>query len=437
MNIGVLGLWHLGSVTAAGLAALGHRVIGLDFDEQRVTDLNRGVAPVFETGLAELIAQGLASGNLRFSSAMSDAIDLDLLWVTYDTPVDAQDKADANFVVQQIERALLEMRTDLLVLISSQLPIGSIHRLEQTMRSHGHNRPSRFAYSPENLRLGHAVNDFLHPARVVVGIRSDTDKDLLRQVISSITDSIEWMSVESAEMTKHAINSFFAASVVFANEIALICERVGADAKEVERGLKSEPRIGARAYLAPGGAFAGGTLARDIGFLNQVAGENDLSTSLLSSVLPSNDAHKSWAQEKLLDLFVDLRRLTIAVWGLTYKAGTDTLRGSMSVDLCDWLVRQGATIRVHDPAVPALPARWSGVLRRFDDPISALEGADALVLATEWPVYRGVITDESIRTHAGLVVLDANRFLTNLAGSKGLLRYFAVGMPLEDRRHDA
>jgi len=437
MNIGVLGLWHLGSVTAAALAELGHRVVGLDFDEQRVTDLNTGVAPIFETGLAELIARGLASGKLRFSSTMSDAADLDLLWITYDTPVDAQDNADVNFVLQQVERALLEMRTDLLVLISSQLPIGSIHRLEQTMRSHAPNRQCRFAYSPENLRLGHALNDFLHPARVVVGIQSEADKVLLQQVISSITDSIEWMSVESAEMTKHAINSFFAASVVFANEIALICERVGADAKEVERGLKTEPRIGARAYLAPGGAFAGGTLARDIGFLNQVAGANDLSTPLLSSVLRSNDAHKSWAQNKLLDLFADLTRLTITVWGLTYKAGTDTLRGSMSVELCDWLVRQGATIRVHDPAVKALPARWSGVLLRFDDPIAALEGADALVLATEWPVYRDVITDESIRTRADLVVLDANRFLTTLADSNGLLRYFAVGMPVEDRRHDA
>jgi len=218
MNIGVLGLWHLGSVTAAALAELGHRVVGLDFDEQRVTDLNTGVAPIFETGLAELIARGLASGKLRFSSTMSDAADLDLLWITYDTPVDAQDNADVNFVLQQVERALLEMRTDLLVLISSQLPIGSIHRLEQTMRSHAPNRQCRFAYSPENLRLGHALNDFLHPARVVVGIQSEADKVLLQQVISSITDSIEWMSVESAEMTKHAINSFFAASVVFATK---------------------------------------------------------------------------------------------------------------------------------------------------------------------------------------------------------------------------
>jgi UDPglucose 6-dehydrogenase len=437
MNIGVLGLWHLGSVTAAGLAALGHRVVGLDFDESRVANLSKGVTPVFEPGLAELITHGLSSGNLRFSSVMGDATDIDLLWVTYDTPVDAQDNADTSFVMQQIERALLGVRADLPVLISSQLPIGSVHRLEQAVMSHGNGRQCSFAYSPENLRLGNAVNDFLHPGRIVVGVPSDAHKEVLQRLFSSITDSIEWMSVESAEMTKHAINAFFAASVVFANEIALLCERLGADAKQVERGLKTEPRIGVRAYLAPGGAFAGGTLARDIGFLNGVAVACGISTPLLSSVLPSNEAHKRWVQKKLLELFVDLTRSTVTVWGLTYKAGTDTLRGSMSVELCDWLIRQGATVRVHDPAVKDLPARWSNALQRFDDPLAALQGADVLVLATEWPVYRHAITDEAMRARAGLVVLDANRYLAALAGSKGLLRYFAVGMPSEAAKHDA
>jgi len=436
MNIGVLGLWHLGSVTAAGLAALGHRVIGLDFDEQRVRDLNKGIAPVFEPGLSELIKRGLSSGNLQFSSMMSDATDVDLLWVTYDIPVDAQDVADANLVARQIERALLEIRPDVLVLISSQWPIGSTHRLEQELNSHGSARPGGFAYSPENLRLGNAVNDFLHPGRTVIGIQSESHKEVLLQLFSSISGSIEWMSVESAEMTKHAINAFFAASVVFANEIALICEQVGADAKEVERGLKTEPRIGARAYLAPGGAFAGGTLARDIGFLNQVSCACGVSTPLLSSVLPSNGAHKRWVQMKLQDLFADLTQLTVAVWGLTYKAGTDTLRGSMSVELCDWLIAQGATVRVHDPAVKDLPMRWSNALQRIADPVAALDGADALVLATAWPVYRQVAGDEAMRARVDLVVLDANHHLTGLVSSKGL-RYFAVGMPLKNPRHNA
>jgi UDPglucose 6-dehydrogenase len=432
MRICVLGLWHLGSVTAAGLAALGHQVIGLDFDEQRISDLSKGIAPIFEPGLENLIRQGLSTGNLRFSSMMENAMqDLDVLWAAYDTPVDDDDNADTDFVMAQIERALVGMNEDVVVLVSSQLPVGSVRRLERFAASNGGGRRLRIAYSPENLRLGSAVSDFLHPGRIVAGIRSSLDKALLHRLFSSITESIEWMSVESAEMTKHAINAFLGTSVVFANELAAICESVGADAKEVERGMKSEGRIGPRAYLSPGAAFAGGTLARDIAFLTRTARVHDVDTPLLSSVLPSNDAHKTWVQRKLRTLFDDLSRTTIAVWGLTYKPGTDTLRRSMSVELCDWMIREGATVHVHDPLAKGLPQHWCGAVQRYEQPIAALQGAHALVMATEWPIYRAISSDQWNQCSDRLVVLDANRFLLNLAAG-GRLKYLAVGMPSQD-----
>jgi UDPglucose 6-dehydrogenase len=255
---------------------------------------------------------------------------------------------------------------------------------------------------------------------------------LLHGLLSSITDSIEWMSVESAEMTKHAVNAFLAASVAFANEIASICESVGADAKEVERGLKTENRIGPRAYLSPGAAFAGGTLARDVAFLNRTARERGVITPLLSSVLPSNDTHKHWVQRKLRGLFVDLSGTTVAVWGLTYKPGTDTLRRSPSVELCDWMIREGATIHVHDPMVKNLPEHWCDAVKRYDDPVAAVVGAHALVVATEWPMYCAISSDQLIQCSESLVVLDANRFLANLAATECRVRYLAVGMPFKD-----
>jgi UDPglucose 6-dehydrogenase len=432
MNICVLGLWHLGSVTAAGLAALGHRVVGLDFDDARVANLSKGIAPIFEPGLEELIKRGLSSGNLRFSSTADDTKDVDVLWVAYDTPVDDDDNADADFVMAQIEEVLLEMRTEALVLVSSQLPVGSVRRLEQTPALNCGARQLRVAYCPENLRLGNAVSDFLHPSRIVVGVRSNRDKELLHGLLSSITESLEWMSVESAEMTKHAINAFFATSIAFANEIASICESVGADAKEVERGLKTETRIGPQAYLSPGAAFAGGTLARDIGFLDRTARVCGVVTPLLSSVLPSNDTHKLWVQRKLRALFADLSQAAVAVWGLTYKPGTDTLRRSASVELCDWMIREGTTVHVHDPMVKNLPDHWCGAVERYDDPIAAVEGVDALVMATEWPVYRSISAEQLLQGSDRLVVLDANRFLPKLAPLEGRLRYFAVGMPSKD-----
>jgi len=427
MNVGVLGLGHLGSVTAACLSKLGHRVVGMDFDEDRVADLSKGIAPIFEPGLEDLIGRGLSSGNLRFTGAVNEVKDIDVLWVAYDTPVD-DDDADTDFVMARIERALFGMSRDVVVLISSQLPVGSVRCLE-CAETLNHGTPQlKVAYSPENLRLGRAVGDFLRPERIVVGVRSSRDRELLHGLLSSITESIEWMSVESAEMTKHAVNAFLAASVAFANEIASICESMGADAKEVERGLKTENRIGPRAYLSPGAAFAGGTLARDVAYLNRTAHERGVITPLLSSVLASNDAHRRWAQRKLRGLFVDLSRTTVAVWGLTYKPGTDTLRRSPSVELCDWMIREGATIHVHDPMVKSLPEHWCDAVERYDDPIAAVVGAHALVVATEWPLYRTISTDQLIQCSPHLVVLDANRFLKELSATEGRVRYFAVGI---------
>jgi UDPglucose 6-dehydrogenase len=432
MNVGVLGLCHLGSVTAACLASLGHRVVGIDFDESRVADLSNAMAPNFEAGLEELIKGGLSSGNLRFSSTVNEAREIDVLWVAYDTPVDDDDNADTEFVLAQIERALFGLSADVVVLVSSQLPVGSIRRLEHSAALNREGRPPRIAYCPENLRLGNAVPDFLRPNRIVVGVRSARDQELLHSLLSPITEFIEWMSIESAEMTKHAINAFLATSVVFANEIAAICESVGADAKEVERGLKTENRIGPRAYLSPGAAFAGGTLARDVAFLNRTAHERRVTTPLLSSILPSNDTHKRWVQRKLQACFVDLSRITVAVWGLSYKPGTGSVRRSLSVDLCDWMIAEGVTIHVHDPMVTRLPDRWSGTVRRLDTPIAAVLGADALVLGTDWPMYRTISHAQLIQCSNRLVVLDPNRFIADLAAGEGRLQYFGVGMPCKN-----
>lgn len=429
MRICVQGLWHLGSVTAACLAALGHEVVGFDFDSPAALNLAQGAAPVFEPGLEDLIRRGLASGNLSFSSNPECLKDAEMLWVAYDTPVDDHDAADAEWVLARIERALPKTAPDTLVLISSQLPVGSVRRLEGSVA-----RP-RIAFCPENLRLGKAVEDFMHPDRIVVGIRSSADKPALRELLRPISESIEWMSVESAEMTKHAINAWFATSVAFINEIATICEAVGADAKEVERGLKSEIRIGERPYLSPGEAFAGGTLAREIAFLNATAQRRAIETPLLSSVLGSNGAHRLWAQTKLKSLFPDLSKITVAIWGLTYKPGTDTLRRSAAVELCDWLIGEGALVQVHDPLVRALPHRWGESVMRYEEPAAAARGAHALVVATPWPAYRSVPVD-SLTPRAGinaepLAVLDASRFLTALEAANDRVRYFAVGLRRE------
>jgi UDPglucose 6-dehydrogenase len=428
MRVAVSGLWHLGTVTAACLASAGHEVVGLDPDSAVVNRLNDGTPPLFEPGLEDLVKQGLEAGRLRFTVDAADAVgNADVVWLTADTPVDDDDRADVESVVRRAVALFPHMRDQSLLLTSSQVPVGTTRRFETMFTASAAGRRVGFAYSPENLRLGKAIEVFRHPDRVVVGVRSAQDRTTIERLLAPFTDRIEWMSVESAEMTKHALNAFLATSVTFINEIAALCEQVGADASEVERGLKSESRIGPKAYLSPGGAFAGGTLARDVMFLSELGRARGVPTHLLASVKTSNDAHREWAQRRLSEVLGGVDGKTVAVWGLTYKPGTDTLRRSSAIELCQWLGRHGARVRAHDPAIRQLPDDVARTTFLAADPLAAAEAASALVVATPWPEYRTIDGRAVADRMAGTVVIDANGFLAGTIGREPGLSYLTVG----------
>jgi UDPglucose 6-dehydrogenase len=428
MHVAVAGLWHLGCVTAASLAAGGHTVSGIDFDPDVIGGLREGRAPLFEPGLDDLIAAGAKAGRLTFSGEAAAVSAADVVWITYDTPVDQDDRADVEFVVAQTARLFPAIRDGALVLVSSQVPVGTTARLEQAFAAaRPGNARVTFGYSPENLRLGKALAAFQQPARVVAGVRHDADRARVSALLAPYTDRIEWMSVESAEMTKHAINAFLATSVTFANEIAMLCEVTGADAKEVERGLKSEPRIGPGAYVSPGAAFAGGTLARDLVFLSELGRRHDRPARLLTSARDSNDAHKQWAADRLKLELGDLKSHRIAVWGLAYTPGTDTLRRSSAVELCQRLHQEGATVTAHDPAVKALPGDLAHMITLAPGPVEALTGASALVVATAWPEFRSIDANAVAGAMRTAFVLDPARFLATTLGSAPRIRYITVG----------
>lgn len=427
MKICVQGLWHLGSVTSACLASLGHEVVGLDPDQKTIQDLKLGKAPLFEPGLDDLITQGLKGKNLTFTlSPQLALVNTAVLWVTYDTPVDEEDRADVEFVLAQVKNSLPHLTRKSVVLISSQMPVGSVRNLEKFVLDNYPDKEISFAYSPENLRLGKALDVFLNPDRIIVGVRDGFTRTILEKLLLTISPKIEWMTIESAEMTKHAINAFLATSVTFINEIAAICELAGADAKEVERGLKTESRIGPKAYLSPGGAFAGGTLARDIQFLGQISDARKLPTPLLSSVRISNDVHKGWTKRKLQESFVSLDGVIVGIWGLTYKPGTNTLRRSLSLELCEWLLEQGASLRVFDPAVKRLPPHLNKNIYICSSALEVLEGANVLIVGTEWPEFREIASSISGGISPSLMVIDANRHLQQALAESGI-NYLSVG----------
>lgn len=429
MNITVIGLWHLGTVTAACLASIGHQLVGLDPSGEIVSQLQNGKPPLFEPGLEALVSEQIAAKRLRFTTQTDNALSAaDIVWITFDAPVDEEDRADVEYVKQQVITVFPMIPQGALLLISSQLPVGTTRQLEQAYQEQFPGRAVSFGYSPENLRLGKAIRAFMEPGRIVVGLRDETDRQRIVSLLAKITDHIEWVSVEAAEMTKHALNAFLATSIVFMNELATLCESIGVDAKEVERGLKTEARIGPGAYLSPGGAFGGGTLARDISFLERLSNQQDNPASLFAAVSASNTRHINWPYRRLADLLGDLRGNVIAVLGLTYKPGTSTLRRSNAVALCRQLVAAGAKVRAHDPAVEALPAELVGITlcSGWQD---ALLGADAVVIATEWPEFKEITAAVCIERMRTPVVVDANRFLAASLGADTRIRYVAVGKP--------
>lgn len=421
MHVVVLGLWHLGSVTAACLARH-HRVTGLDFDEPLLIKLRAGQAPLHEPGLDDLLAAGIARGHLSFTADPTVPATADVLWVCYDTPVDADDRSDLGWVQTRLDRVLIGLRPETVVLISSQLPVGTCAQLARQYPT------LHFACSPENLRLGKAIDAFEKPARIIVGTSSARAREILGQMLAPLGAPLLWMRTESAEMVKHALNSFLALSVAYINEIAALSENVSADAQEVAAGLKSDPRIGPRAYLAPGGPFAGGTLARDVVTLTQLGATQNLPLVLIPAIKESNDRHRGWALRKVQAALAGIKQPVVAVLGLAYTPNTSTLRRSAAVELCRQLLAAGLQVRAYDPLIrndatehPELPL--------MDTAADALRGAHVAVICTEWPEFRDYPWATLLAGMARPVIIDANRFVEKSVAAVPGTVYLTVGRP--------
>ncbi len=305
-------------------------------------------------------------------------------------------------------------------MVSAQLPVGTCAKLEKEFPQF------HFACSPENLRLGKAIDSFEKAERAIVGIRDETKKALLEQLFKPFAAQIIFMRTESAEMVKHALNSFLALSITFINEIARLCEHTGADAKEVSVGLKSEARIGPKAYLGPGGPFAGGTLARDVVTLTKLANTHGETISVIPAIKQSNDLHRGWALRRLQSRLGDLHGKQIAVLGLVYTPNTDTLRRSSAVELCQQLLSAGANISAFDPAVKKLPVELAKV-HLVSQIADAVNGADAAVVCTEWPQFRQADWVKIIPSMRQPVFVDANRFLEKELKNLPGIEHLSVG----------
>ncbi|MBI5132524.1 MAG: UDP-glucose/GDP-mannose dehydrogenase family protein [Rhodopseudomonas palustris] len=428
MRVCVYGLWHLGTVTAACLASRGISTIGLAESAEAVAELSAGKAPLFEPGLDDMVAQGLRDKTLEFTHDVAAAVgSADLLWVNFDTPVDDNDVADVGYVLERVRGTFAHLKDGAVVLISSQVPVGSTALLERDFAAVAGGRKVSFAYSPENLRLGDAIRVFTQSERIVIGVRDAHARDVIEVVLKPFCDTLLWTRVESAEMVKHALNAYLATCVTFTNEIATLCENVSADMSEVEAALRLDPRIGKKAYVRAGSAFGGGTLARDVQFLKAIAGQQDAQVPVLAAVLDSNEHHKGWVVRHLVKQLGALKGRKIGILGLAYKAGTDAIRRSVAIEVIQELIRNGADVTAFDPKVKSLPEPLASSVKIVASPGDVFAGSEAVVLATEWPDFRELDYAGLVAGMSRPMLIDQNAYAAKSAAIAPGLDYIVAG----------
>jgi UDPglucose 6-dehydrogenase len=391
MKAAVIGLWHQGVVGAACLADFGFDVAGADADAQRIARLQTGKAPLFEPGLDDLLAKGLKGGKLSFTSDLAKAVaGRTLIFWMYDTAVNDADESDLTELYEAARAIAPVIAPGTLMLSSAQVPVGTMDLFLGEMRRINPALDLAIVYTPENLRLGEAIERFRNPPLPVLGSDDPAALDRLAEILAPMSKQWRKVSLRTAEMMKHALNGYLAATVTFANELGNICDEVGADGKLVGELLRLDPRIGPKAMLGPGLGFSGGTLARDVQTLRGLGDRYSIDTPLLDGLWRSNQGQNGLVVRRLRAELGDLKGASVGMLGLTYKPGTSTLRRSAAIEIANELLDSGAKVVGHDPKAEKPEVAAVSRVTVVDDPYDAARGVDALVLMTPWPDYRAI-----------------------------------------------
>ena len=412
MKVTIIGSGYVGLVTGACLAELGNQVFCLDVDQKKIDILNHGGVPIYEPGLKEMITRNKEAGRIVFSTDIAASVEHgEIQFIAVGTPPDEDGSADLKYVLAAAKNIATHMKSFKVVIDKSTVPVGTAEKVSQVMTAELIRRglgEIHFSVvsNPEFLKEGAAVEDFMRPDRIVVG-SEDTEhgryaKDKVRKLYSPFNRHHErtfYMDVKSAELTKYAANAMLATRISFMNELANLADHVGADIEAVRQGIGSDTRIG-YGFLYAGTGYGGSCFPKDVQALSKTAQENKLHLKILEAVEEVNDAQKRVLVDKILQHFgEDLTGLTFALWGLAFKPNTDDMREAPSRVIIGELVRRGAKIVAHDPV--ATQEAWRSFQLDFadqpelltrittvDKPNEALEGADALVIVTEWKAFR-------------------------------------------------
>ena len=421
--VGVIGVGYVGLVTAACLAELGHRVVCRDIDSERVRRLQAGEVPIHEPGVTELLARNRE--RLAYTLEMEDVFaEARMAIICVDTPPTPSGDADLSRV-EAVITALPESAEGAVLVMKSTVPVGTGTRIRRELDARGRSDVG-YVSNPEFLREGSAVADFREPDRVVVGGERPEDVDRVARLYQDLGAPVVVTDIASAEMIKLASNAFLATKISFINEIANVCERVGADVEEVARGMGLDRRIGS-SFLRPGIGYGGSCFPKDVSALKQLAGNSGYHFQLLTSVIEVNELQKRRVVGKLKRHLGDLENTEIALMGLAFKPGTDDMREASSVVLAARLLAEGANVRAYDPvALEAAGHRLSAVALH-DDPWTCVTGADAVVIVTEWPEVVGLDWNRVASVMRGDVLVDGRNALDPLQMVSAGFAYEGIG----------
>ncbi|UCC72428.1 MAG: UDP-glucose/GDP-mannose dehydrogenase family protein [Gemmatimonadota bacterium] len=431
MHVGVIGTGYVGLVAGACFAETGNDVICGDVDAQKVEGLKRGAIPIYEPGLEPLVRRNIANGRLRFTTDIPAVTrESRVIFIAVGTPPDEDGSADLRHVLD-VARVIGEnMDGEKVVVTKSTVPVGTAAQVRREIENRTEH-PVHVCSNPEFLKEGAALGDFMRPDRVVLGVDSPAARDVLAELYEPFVrtgNPIIIMDITSAELTKYAANAMLATRISFMNEIARMCELTGADVALVRRGVGSDHRIGPT-FLFPGPGYGGSCFPKDVKALMRTADEYGYDFKILRATEEVNEAQKLVFLEKVERHFgKDLQGRTIAVWGLAFKPGTDDMRESPSIVLINGLLERGASVRGHDPAALDIARRIFGDRIVYcEREYEALEGADALVVMTDWLDYRNPNMQRIRDTLSAAVVFDARNLYESAKMRELQFTYYPLG----------
>ncbi|MBI4548761.1 MAG: UDP-glucose/GDP-mannose dehydrogenase family protein [Ignavibacteriae bacterium] len=435
MKISVVGTGYVGLVVGTCFAQTGNDVICVDIDEKKVEILRRGKSPIFEPGLEELLKKNIHEKRLSFTTDLGSAVKkTEVIFLALPTPPNEDGGADLRHVLN-VAADIAKFMNDYKVIVNkSTVPVGTADKVRQVIEQHTDYEVDVVS-NPEFLKEGAAVNDFMKPDRIVIGSQSEKAIAIMRDLFAPFVrtgNPIIVMDERSAELTKYTANAFLATKVSFMNEIANLCERLGADVEMVRKGIGTDPRIGSQ-FLFAGVGYGGSCFPKDVSALARTADEYEYDFKILHAVQSVNDHQRKWLVQKIVKHFNGrLKKKTIALWGLSFKPNTDDMREAPSITIAKELLKRGAIVHAHDPVANEAAKKYLGhTVKYFENNYEALKDADALVVVTEWNEFRGPDFDKMKSLMHQHVIFDGrNIYNPKFLKEKGFV-YFGVGRRME------